>query len=273
MKKTTPDEQGVLTLIILALTALLVLLATLSDAHAQYDAFIDPVVQESPYAALVEEQRLPTTYPDGWYYIEAFSCATCPSAKSEIGALVKAGWDITLVDEREEFTKWARPESLPAVIGVSRGQVVQRIHYPFDRWDVSAASKNPQRKEQQYEGPEDVVPAFSQHMMYVPVGGTPYYVNGMNTPFQHLLEHGYDPVILRNTPTSYYNLLHGDAHEGRGKRMSAVRPTLQQYLQSQQTTALPSRLPASNQQYVQSSQFAAPNWQAQGYAFCPTGAG
>ena len=263
MKKATPNEQGVLTLIILALAALLILLASISDAHAQYDAFLD---QENPYAALVEEQKPPMAstspaYPDGWYYIEAFSCATCPSAKSEIGALVKAGWKITLVDEREDFTKWAKPETLPAVIGVSRGRVVQRIHYPFDRWDVSAASKSPQRKEQA------TLPELQYVEKYVPTYTSPRYTYPGDI-YSHLLSppHNFRPEDLQGLSHRDLEALHDDWHTGRLQRVRVQ-------VQTTPTTALPSRLPASNQQYVQSSQFAAPNWQAQGYAFCPTGAG
>lgn len=157
------------------------------------------------------------TVPDGWYAIEALHCIDCPTARTEYLALQKAGWKIELVDESHPVVALAKPEQVPAVVWIRSGEVAGKVTWPFDRWDVGVLAGR--------QRPQPVVQQQPAALMYVPLGGSVWQEAGGGTSFGHLVGHGYNPAILRNTPPSYYGALHGDAHEGRGKRVVPVQRT------------------------------------------------
>ena len=176
---------------------------------------------------------------DGWYAIEFLTCIDCPTAKAEYAALQKAGWEITLVDASHPVVQLVKPETLPAVVQIRNGSAAGVVTWPFDRWDVGALVGRA-RPQPQIVEPKPV--QQSQALMYLPSGSSVWVESGGGTSFQHLVGHGYNPAILRNTPPQYYGMLHGDAHEGRRSRVVPV----------------PQR---------------SVSYQRVGYAGCPTGSG
>ena len=80
---------------------------------------------------------------------------------------------------------------------------------------------------------ENKVPAATR-MEYRPSGySRPWTETSGTTSWSHLLSHGYNPDILRNTPQQYWNYLHGDAHEGRRSRIVNVQQPVRQIISYQ----------------------------------------
>ena len=158
------------------------------------------------------------TVADGWYAVEALHCLDCPTARPELLVLQKAGWQIELVDESHPVVALAKPEQVPAVVWIRGGEVAGKVTWPFDRWDVGVLAGRP-RPQPVVQQPIQQPQAF----MYLPSGSSVWQEARGGTSFQHLVGHGYNPAILRNTPPQYYGALHGDAHEGRRSRVLPVQ--------------------------------------------------
>lgn len=64
---------------------------------------------------------------------------------------------------------------------------------------------------------------------YRPTGGERFVETQTGaTSLRHLVEHGYDPQIVSNTPRQYWDLLHGDAHRGRRSTVVEVKQPMRQ---------------------------------------------